>query len=327
MGNTIIGENLTAPGNSYEFDGLSAGTYSVTVTDSNDKTFTKDVTLTQPTVVIPDVTFTATVTNVSVYGASDGKITVNVITGTSPFTYSKDGTNFQSSNEFTGLVAGTYTITVKDSNNKTTIMSVIVDQPAEVINDLVCNVTFVNASVNGYDGSITVTITSGNAPYTYTLTGVTPETTSATTMTFYSLSTGSYVVTVTDNKSKTFTTSVTISTGYKVGDSYLGGKVISINSDGTHGVIMKLSDEIDTDGTNTFIKSHAISYLTNNGGYRLPTYSEFNMIYSISNNNISTNRIYWVSGGFDYVYFDNNIWNKLPGTETIKYYVRGVKDF
>jgi len=47
-----------------------------------------------------------------------GKITVTAA-GSSSFTYSKDGINFQASNIFNNMAAGNYTITVKDANGCT----------------------------------------------------------------------------------------------------------------------------------------------------------------------------------------------------------------
>jgi hypothetical protein len=47
--------------------------------------------------------------------ANNGRIQANA-TGSTGFTFSKDGTNFIASGDFTGLAPGTYTITAKDVN-------------------------------------------------------------------------------------------------------------------------------------------------------------------------------------------------------------------
>lgn len=49
-------------------------------------------------------------------GAEDADVTFAVSGGVAPFLWSIDGINFQSSSTFTGLTAGTYTVTVKDVN-------------------------------------------------------------------------------------------------------------------------------------------------------------------------------------------------------------------
>jgi hypothetical protein len=104
---------------------LVAGTYLVTATDGNGCIATASYPVTQSsafsvsTVLIqPTCPPTATINN------SDGRITVNVTGGSSSYTYSKDGTTFQVSNVFTSLQAGSYTITIKDSNNCTTTTAV-----------------------------------------------------------------------------------------------------------------------------------------------------------------------------------------------------------
>lgn len=60
---------------------------------------------------------TSVLNALSCNGGSDGSISVEVTGGTAPYTYSIDGVNFQSSNVFTGLSAGTYNIVVRDNFN------------------------------------------------------------------------------------------------------------------------------------------------------------------------------------------------------------------
>ncbi|MDA3865849.1 MAG: hypothetical protein PF489_03760, partial [Salinivirgaceae bacterium] len=55
-------------------------------------------------------------TNITCVGNNDGSITVNIFGGLAPYQYSIDnGTTFQVSNEFAGLIPGEYQITVKDA--------------------------------------------------------------------------------------------------------------------------------------------------------------------------------------------------------------------
>ena len=96
------------------FTGLTAGSYNVRVKGSlNCPTAIQVVTLTQPSAV----TFTGTPTNATCYGGNDGSITLGNEAGGNggPFTYSIDnGTSYQSSASFTGLIAGTYQARIKD---------------------------------------------------------------------------------------------------------------------------------------------------------------------------------------------------------------------
>ncbi|MEZ4893192.1 MAG: SprB repeat-containing protein [Saprospiraceae bacterium] len=66
-----------------DIDNLSAGTYTVTVTDANDCSATISATVTQPL----ELELSTTKVDVSCYGGSDGSIDLSVSGGTSPYTY------------------------------------------------------------------------------------------------------------------------------------------------------------------------------------------------------------------------------------------------
>jgi gliding motility-associated-like protein len=84
--------------------------YTVTTTGTCTQTTATGTIIVNPKPVITSVPFT----NETVCGANDGTITINA-TGTG-LTYSiNGGTTFGASNTFTGLVAGTYTIVVRNS--------------------------------------------------------------------------------------------------------------------------------------------------------------------------------------------------------------------
>lgn len=115
------------------------------------------------------VEITTESSQVTSYGGSDGSITVTAQNGNGSYEYSKDnGVNWQSSNQFTGLVVGTYEIIARDSSeyaNKSTVEEVIITQPEQVsiIDIEKKNVT----SHGGSDGSITVTAQNGKGSYEY----------------------------------------------------------------------------------------------------------------------------------------------------------------
>src|SRR5690606_38182542 len=95
----------------------------VAVTDSKNCTFSASFTITEEA---GPTSFTAT-TTASSCGLNNGKIVVGTISGgISPYTYSKDGTNFQTSSTFGALLAGTYSITVKDAKGCTFVKNVVV---------------------------------------------------------------------------------------------------------------------------------------------------------------------------------------------------------
>lgn len=94
------------------FSGLASGTYTITVTSQAGcvKTVTVTLSCNNPNLVIRD-----SIVNVLPCPSTLGKIIITA-SGSSGYTYSKDGTNFQSSNTFSNLAAGNYTVTVKDAN-------------------------------------------------------------------------------------------------------------------------------------------------------------------------------------------------------------------
>lgn len=126
---------------------LVAGAYSVRVTDSLGCRKDSLIVLTHPA----DLEISANTRPICV-GSSDGKITLNALGGVAPYTYSKDnGSNYQTSNEFTALPVGNYLMKVRDANNCTDTMSIA------LVNRNTGN-TYVNflvsSSQNAYDTAV-----------------------------------------------------------------------------------------------------------------------------------------------------------------------------
>src|SRR5206468_2585275 len=135
---TVAGSGGTGPytysidgtkfGNNGTFGSLAAGSSRVTANVANGCTTTQPVTIAQPASAL---TASALATNPSC-SSGTGSITVTASGGTGTLSYSKDGTNFQSSNVFSGLAGGSYTITVKDANGCTTTTGATVTVPPAV---------------------------------------------------------------------------------------------------------------------------------------------------------------------------------------------------
>jgi len=94
------------------FNGLAAGPYTLYVRDINGCIKSIAVTILN----LPAPVITASTSPASC-GLSDGTITAEATGGTGALSYSINGVTFQASNVFTGLAAGTYTVTVRDSRN------------------------------------------------------------------------------------------------------------------------------------------------------------------------------------------------------------------
>jgi hypothetical protein len=107
--------------------GLSAGTYSLTVTEANGCSATKSIELDEPEpLVVNDPTFVAP----TCYGASDGQATVSASGGTLPYEYYWDAAaGSQTTATATGLSAGTYTVTVVSAGRVCSATAVAVTVP------------------------------------------------------------------------------------------------------------------------------------------------------------------------------------------------------
>lgn len=150
--------------NNNVFNGLTAGTYTVTLKDALGFTSTATITVntTCSTVIV-----TATTAN-STCGNNNGNITAVASNGTEPYQYSIEGVNFQASNIFTGLAAGAYIITAKDINGQEGIASVT------VLNTAGPQISAVPAPAlcSNNHGSISITANGGTPPFQYSIDGV-----------------------------------------------------------------------------------------------------------------------------------------------------------
>ena len=165
--------------------GLSAGTYTVLVTDKNGCNNTVAVVITQPQQLMAPI---STLKDISCNGLTNGSATVTPSGGTKPYTYlwTPPGNTTAS---ISGLSACTYTITVTDSNGCSLSSAVIISQPPAITTTL----TSTAAACSSNNGTATVTVSGGTAPYTYYW-----SPSAETTATATGLSSGVYTVTVTD---------------------------------------------------------------------------------------------------------------------------------
>ncbi|MBL4862369.1 MAG: SprB repeat-containing protein, partial [Crocinitomicaceae bacterium] len=139
--------------------GLSAGPYSVTVTDAKGCIKVVPVTITEPNVLGQ----TAAITNVNCNGGPDGGIAIDVFGGMLPYSYA--WSSGQSAEDITGLTAGTYAMTLTDGNGCVNTQSYNVTQPAAAIS---LSSTTVGVDCNGsWTGSIDLTTSGGTPGYAY----------------------------------------------------------------------------------------------------------------------------------------------------------------
>ncbi|HEY1646034.1 MAG TPA: PKD domain-containing protein, partial [Candidatus Saccharimonadales bacterium] len=137
--------------------GLSAGTYSIIISDTIGCSATATVSITQPA----QLSAAITPENIACFGGR-GAATAAVTGGTGPYTYSWTGGHKQDTLD--NLPVGTYTLNVTDSRGCTASSSVSITQPAAPL-----TVTLNGPSIIciGYPENLTAAASGGTLPYTY----------------------------------------------------------------------------------------------------------------------------------------------------------------
>ncbi|MBN2682870.1 MAG: PKD domain-containing protein [Bacteroidales bacterium] len=168
--------------------GLAANTYSVTVTDDNGCILVGSVTVNQPSAVVASI---SAQTPALCNGQASGTATAAGAGGIAPYTYQWSGGTAPTSQTNTGLAAGTYSVTVYDSNLCPSITSVTITEPTAI------NITTTATDENCFqcNGAVATSVTGGTNPYSYAWSGLAAG---QTTPTASNLCSASYTVTVTD---------------------------------------------------------------------------------------------------------------------------------
>ncbi|MBK7855833.1 MAG: SprB repeat-containing protein [Bacteroidetes bacterium] len=202
-------------------NGLAAGTYTVTVTDQNLCTSTANGVVASSTA--PSISLVNT-TNVSCNGGSNGAINISVANGTLPYGFL--WSNGATTEDISGVVAGTYTITVTDGALCTSSQSFTVTQPTAIS----VAVTPVSTTCGLNNGSATANPSGGTGTFTYLWS------TTATTQTINNLAAGTYTVTVTDQNLCTRTANGVVASSTAPSISLVNTTNVSCNG-GNNGAI------------------------------------------------------------------------------------------
>ncbi len=220
------GSNATATG-------LSAGTYTVSVTDALGCNSITSVTITQPLALSATFTVAAAACN-----GNNGSATVTPTGGTGVFTYSWSpigGTNATAS----GLSAGNYNVIITDANGCTNTATTSVGNSGGP------TATFARTDATCYEsnnGTATATASGGTSPYTYSW-----APSGGTNATASGLSAGIYTITITDNSGCKYIDTVKITQPAKI--------VLTIS--GTDSVCSGFPATITATGGGTYLWSNS----------------------------------------------------------------------
>jgi gliding motility-associated-like protein len=124
-------------------------------------------------------------------GQADGTITISAFGGTGSLSYSLNGVDFKSDNQFTNLTGGAYTITVKDQDQCAVSKSTSLKNTVSLTINQIENIATTCGKSNG---RIRVNSQTGNGRITYSIDGLNYQVYNA----FDSLAAGTYIVYVQD---------------------------------------------------------------------------------------------------------------------------------
>ncbi len=171
--------------------GLSAGSYSATISDSARNVFAASVVIEEP----EPLEVVTTVTNPNMPGGTDGTASAKASGGTPPYRFLwNDG---QTTATARNLAAGTYIVTVTDLYECTTTDTVILTDP---ILPIEVDITLIQtvSCFGGNDGTVEAIVTGGVPPYTYRW-----DPSAQTTARAEGLQARAYTVFVTDHRGET----------------------------------------------------------------------------------------------------------------------------
>lgn len=173
---------------------LSAGSYTVTITDAKGCTLAQSASLAQPQAI----QIQTLVSDASCFADANGKISVTASGGLSPYSYKwSNGATTQNLNNQT---AGVYTLTLTDANNCTQSATATIGQPPAIT----INVATQNVRCKGQaSGSILIDLYGGTPGYSIQWTG--PNGFSDQNTQISGLFAGVYRATITDAKACTRT--------------------------------------------------------------------------------------------------------------------------
>ena len=167
---------------------LSAGIYSVIVTDYVGCTSSRSLSISNTGILIPSI---ASSTAPNCFGSNDATATVGITGGTAPYSYSWSQ-NPSTYNTAVGLSNGTYTIIVTDVNGCIGTTSILISEPPELLAST--NSSTPVTCYGGSNGRAEVNSSGGVPPYTYSWAGFSNGTSFLNNRTA-----GTYSVIVTDS--------------------------------------------------------------------------------------------------------------------------------
>lgn len=180
------------------FNNLPAGNYYAFVKDQGNCVGYTTFSITEPPAIFIS---NKGILNVTCHGGNNGSMLITAIGGVGTLQFSLDGVNYSTSNSFSGLSAGFYTLYVKDANNCVKTFAAQITEPAALVtNAMVYDVS----CTGGSNGVIDFVVYGGVSPYFFQWSN------GNNTEDIFNLSPGQYTILVTDANG------CTVSSGYTI---------------------------------------------------------------------------------------------------------------
>ncbi|MFN5149658.1 MAG: T9SS type A sorting domain-containing protein, partial [Flavobacteriia bacterium] len=229
-----------------DLSSLNSGTYSVTVTDGLGCTGTGSFTIANNLTGCSNYCFLNVSENTianATCGNPTGAVNVNILNAVVP--YSVSWSTGATTEDISGLPAGTYSVTVLDANNCSNTSSFTIGNNTG--NLAVSSVAVSEETCGNNNGAIDLTVTGGLSPYAYSWSN------GSTALDLQGLASGNYTVTITDNGGCSFQQTYTVNNN--TGGLNVTGQVSSALCSTNSGAIIQTVNA----------SNGAVTYAWNNG--------------------------------------------------------------
>lgn len=198
LGNTS-GATTSSTATTFDFSAGGPGSISVQVQDNNGCIQSQSVTITPASNV--SVNATVTVVDATCSGINDGSISGLTATGgDGMYNFSIDGGPFVNQTSFTGLSAGSHTISAQDGSGCTSPILAVTVNSGTTITFTLPVISTIPSSCGGNDATIAVqNVTGGSGTYIYILNGIPDPVPHGANFTFSGLTAGNYQLQVQDD--------------------------------------------------------------------------------------------------------------------------------